>query len=168
MLPASPCSVHVPDIRRSPEQNMKHLRFILICCSALIAGCVTPLDRAPKAVTVTENLRFTWRPPIGTPERETTISAGRYVFEKADAASFIYSSATGLVSVAKPGEKTEEIRGGIGIDRTNGAIYVWRADTSVAILMPVGPALVQGSGGRPLQMYIGKIPKELQTKLVFE
>ena len=147
---------------------MKHLLFILVCCSVLLAGCVTAVDRAPKAVTVTEDLRFTWRPPIGTPERETTISAGRYVYEKADAASFIYSSPTGLVSAAKLGEKAEKIRGGIGIDRTNGAIYVWRADTSVEMLVPIGPALIHGAGGRALQMYIGKIPKELQTKLVLE
>lgn len=147
---------------------MKHLLFILVCCAVLLAGCATAVDRAPKAVTVTEDLRFTWRPPIGTPEWETTISAGRYVYEKADAASFIYSSPTGLVSIAKPGEKAEKVRGGIGIDRTNGAIYVWRADTSVEMLLSIGPALVHGSGGRPLQMYIGKIPKELQAKMIIE
>lgn len=146
----------------------RHLPLLLVCSLVLLAGCITPVDQAPKAVTVTEDLRFTWRPPIGTPERETTISAGRYVFEQADAAAFIYSSPDGLVSLAKPGEKAEKVRGGIGIDRTNGAIYVWRADTSVEMVMPVGPALVHSSGGRPLQMYIGKIPKELQAKLVLE
>ena len=147
---------------------MKHLLHILVCCCTVLSGCVTAVDRAPKAVTVTEELRFTWRPPIGTPERETTISAGRYVFEKADAASFIYSSPAGLVSITKPGEKPEKVKGGIGIDRTNGAIYVWRADTSVEMLMPMGPALIHGSGGRALQMYIGKIPDKLHAQLTIE
>jgi hypothetical protein len=147
---------------------MKSLLLLLVCGAVLLGGCVTAVDHAPKAVTVTEDLRFTWRPPIGTPERETTISAGRYVFELADATAFIYSSPDGLVSLAKPGEKAEKVRGGIGIDRTNGAIYVWRADTSTEMLMPVGAAMVSGSGGRALQMYIGKIPKELQAKLVLE
>ena len=148
---------------------MKFLLSILLCCCALLSGCVTAVDQAPKAVTVTEDLRFTWRPPIGTPERETTITAGRYVFEKADAASFIYSSLpAGLVSISKTGEKAEKVKGGIGIDRTNGAIYVWRADTSVEMLMPIGPALIYGSGSRALQMYIGKIQKELHSKLIIE
>jgi hypothetical protein len=115
---------------------------------------------------VTEDLRFTWRPPIGFPERVTTISAGTYTYTTTNYEGHIYSSADGRVSVAISGSPSVTESGGIGIDKFHGHFYVWQASTTIAVEVPVGPLTVRNKGGDAAYPYIGRIPKELWSKIV--
>ncbi len=163
-------------MKRNPASELP-VAGLVIC--TLLSGCAAIVGPSPKSVTVTEDLRFTWRPPPPqasgiTPdrsERETAISAGRYVIEREDGMWEFYASPSGLVAVGKPGENAEKVRGGIGVDRYNKVIYVWRdGGVSYAEPFPVAPGVAspQHSLGEPVYAYAGEIPKELLSKLVFE
>ena len=144
------------------------LPLVFTLFALLVASCASPASLAPKKIIVLEDIRFTWRPPIGFPERETTLSAGTYEYRTTDFQGHIFFSHDGKVSISKPGEKTETRPGGIGIDKFGGAIYVWYADVTVEMLLPMGPALIYGKGGRPLYQYIGKVPKDQLSKIRME
>lgn len=148
---------------------VKHpIAVLLAAVTLLLAGCASPAASAPKRIVVTEDIRFTWRPPIGFPERETTLSAGTYEYRTTDFQGHIFFSPTGQVSTGKPGEKIETRPGGIGIDKFGGALYVWHSDVTVEMLLMIGPAVFHGEGGRPVYQYIGKLPKEQHAKVRME
>src|SRR4051794_33775745 len=108
------------------------LRLSSLLLALVLSSCATsPTVRPPPhSVTVLEDLRFAWRPPIGLPEFETTISAGSYVRLDEDRTQVFYSSEKGLVSKALAGHQSEKVKGGIGYLKAEGRFFVWKADVS--------------------------------------
>lgn len=151
------------------HQKMKYsLPALLAVIVMLFVSCASPAALAPKRIVVIEDIRFTWRPPIGFPERETTLSAGTYEYRTTDFQGHIFFSSDGQVSIGRSGEKIETRPGGIGIDKFGGALYVWYSDITIEMLLPIGPAVFYGKGGRPLYQYIGKLPKDMISKVRLE
>jgi hypothetical protein len=145
-------------------------RPIYLLLTLLLAGCATSttIGPPPRVIAVLEDLRFTWRPPIGFPEFETTISAGTYVRIGEDGTQVFYSSNSGLVSKTIAGHNAEKKRGGIGYLKGEGRFFVWKADVSQGGLMILGPLTVIGHKGDPLQLYLGRVPTDLESKLKIE
>jgi hypothetical protein len=146
----------------------RSLYLLLVALCLILLGCATPASEAPRRIVVLEDLRFTWAPPIGFPKRTTTISAGTYTYVTTNYEGHIFSSPEGRISVAVSDDAPIESAGGIGIDKFKNQLYVWQASKTVEMLLPLGPALVHGEGGRDAYPYVGKIPAELLDKIRLE
>ncbi|MDP2137080.1 MAG: hypothetical protein Q8J74_04430 [Candidatus Didemnitutus sp.] len=144
------------------------LLFVICSACGFLGGCATPASQAPKQIVVLEDLRFIWAPPIGFPKRTTTISAGTYTYLTTNYEGHIFSAPDGRISVAVADGAATESRGGIAIDKFKGKIYVWQASKTVEMLLPMGPALIHGEGGRDAYPYVGTVPKELLSKIRLE
>ncbi len=166
-------------------KTMKLLFPGLVVC-ALLSGCTTIVSRAPRTVIVTEDLRFTchrpfpraWASTNEATELETTLPAGRYVLESVGGPWAFFAAPGGLVSIGKPGEGPEEVRGGIQFDRRSGSIYVRReVDDSSSPPPHANAAGGSGHGGGgggawpsngPKSELVGEIPRDLLPKLAIE
>ena len=147
------------------------MKFPAILCAGLIllfAGCVTPVSEAPRAVVIPEEVAFAATPPIGFPTREYTISKGRFIFWRQDAAAFYYVCEGALVSRTEPGSASQKVPGGLGIDRSNGRFFIWKKDISVGASVMAGPVIITGQSGRDIQTFLAEFPKNVQAKLQIE
>lgn len=145
-----------------------HRLIVAIALLLSLGGCLTPPEQAAASITISEDLRFEATPPIGFPTYKVYIAKGRYRLFKHDMAYFYYASEQGAVSRGLRDATPEVVQGGIGIDRSNGRYFVWKRDTAVGGVFPVGAALVYSEGGREIQTFLAGIPRELEAKLIVE
>lgn len=139
-----------------------------ISCSIFLTSCTTPPVAAPAAIILSEDLRFNWVPPNLGRKMEIFISAGRYIRFAENWDAVYFESENGLVSRAYVGQPAEKVKGGIGFFKWKGQYFVWELAPSIVAQTPWLLISNMTEKGAPVQLYLGKVPKELGPRLRLE
>ncbi|HXA79813.1 MAG TPA: hypothetical protein VNV14_00970 [Opitutaceae bacterium] len=140
--------------------------LVFLSCTLLISGCMTPFSEAPAAITLSRDLNFEATALLGPIAWRVTITKGHYVWFATDMAAFYYKSEGAQVGQGEPIQKSE---GGLGIDRSNGRVFVWKKSVSNGGTVPIGPVFFNAPpAGTVGQQRLGWIPHDLEGALTIE